>query len=684
MMKNRFIHILVLMILPLMVLSQNVEFEKGNFKNDKGGLKEALLDYEDGDYFYSLSPENAALALSYYLKAYDFNPNNAMLCFKIGLCYLDSRFMDKSMDFFDKAEKLDKNVHPRLKYYYAKALHKNLQFEEAMEMYSFYKKSMQSEEADKMLPIVKRNIEECNLGMEMVKNPLNVSIVNMDTSINTQFLDYGPVINIDESIMFFSSRRPESIGRKQSEVDLMSYEDIYYSEKKDGAWQKAENIGKPVNTKFNDGVVGIAPDGNTLIMYRDKNGGDLYYSELHGDKWDEPKPFPEPVNSKYQESSASFSASGKRLFFVSDRPGGYGEKDIYYCDIDDKGNYSKARNLGSKVNTEGNEIGVFAHADGKTLYFSSKNHEGIGDYDVYKVEYENHRWLNPINLGYPINTPSPEVFFSIGASGRNAYYSSDREGGLGKQDIYHITFLGPAKIPVFSVGEQLIAINDAIYIEANIENKLEIEGSLLTLLKGVVVDEDSNKPIEAIIELIDNEEGKILATFNSNSVSGKYVISLPSGKNYGLAIYADGYLFYSDNFEIPEYEIYHEATRDVRLQKVKVGSKVDLRNVFFAYNKSDVSNASKVELDRVISMMNKYSNLSLKIDGHTDNIGSAGFNNKLSLQRAKAVVNYIVAKGISKDRFTYNGYGFSKPKATNATAEGRKLNRRCEIKIIEK
>lgn len=680
-MKKRFVHIAILVIMPFMVFAQNVEFEKANFKN-KDGLKEAIFDYEDGDYYYSLSPDNAELALSFYLKAYKFNPSNAILNFKIGLCYLDSKPLSKAFDFFDSAYKLDPLVNPRYNYYYAKAYHKNLQFDKAKELYELYKKNMSSDENNMMLKTVKRNIKECTNGIRMVKNPVNVSIKNVGPAINSEHLDYGPVVNIDESMMFYSARRPESIGGKRSKMDLMYFEDIYWAEKNNGEWQKSKNIGEPINTDYNDGVVGIAPDGNTMILFRDNNGGDLYYSKRHGNEWEKPIAFPKPINSKYLESSASYSASGTRLFFVSDRPGGYGMKDIYYCDIDEKGNYSNPRNLGSRVNTEGDEIGVFAFADGKTIYFSSKEHDGIGDYDVYKATYKNHRWLEPVNLGYPINTPDPEVFFSIGASGRNAYYSSDREGGLGKQDVYRITFLGPKKEPSYSTSEQLIAVNDVI--EADVESKVKVDGSLLTLLKGVVTDEVTSKPVEATIELIDNEAGKIIATFQSNSASGKFVISLPSGKNYGFAIYADNYLFYSDNFEIPEFEEYHEVTRNVALQKIIVGSTVDLRNVFFAYNKSNIDSQSKVELDRIISLMKKHKKLKLEVDGHTDNIGSAGFNKKLSLQRAKAVVNYIVAKGISKDRFAYNGYGFSKPKATNATVEGRKLNRRCEIKIIDK
>ncbi len=518
----------------------------------------------------------------------------------------------------------------------------------------------------------------------MLENPTRVFVENLGSSINSEYPDYGVVVNIDESMMFYSARRPTTTGGNRSPVDMMYYEDTYWTISSDGKWLNSKNMGKPINNQYHDAVVGIAPDGNTLIIYRDENGGDLFWSKRIADSWTSPQAFPSPINTDYQESSASFSANGKRLYFVSYRPKGYGGKDIYYVDIDNNGRMGSVVNLGNTVNTSSDEIGVFAHADGKTIYFSSTGHPGIGSYDVFKSEYNNKSWSKPINLGYPVNTPGPEVFFSIGASGRNAYFSTSREGGLGGQDIYKITFLGPPKEPTYATSEQLIAVDDAINYNAEIESKLQMHSSQLTLLKGVIRDDITQKPIEATIELIDNEQGEILARFSSNSLSGKYVISLPSGNNYGLAVYADNYLFYSDNFEIPKYEQYRVLARDINLQRVEIGSAIELKNVFFSYKKSNVNKESKVELDRIVALMNKYSKLKLEVNGHTDNIGDNEYNLKLSQKRAEAVVNYLVSKGVPRERLTAKGYGFTKPISDNSTEEARSMNRRSEIIIVGK
>ncbi|OYT11186.1 MAG: hypothetical protein B6I18_05155 [Bacteroidetes bacterium 4572_112] len=680
---RKIIILLFVFIIPMVGVSQkNVEFLKSNFKNDKKGLKEAVLNFQDGDSYYEESENAAKVALEYYLKANAFNPNNALLNYKIGLCYLKVFPASKAITYIEKAKKLDPEVDSKIDYSYGHALHLDLQFDKAIKVYTRFKRNMTPKEKKDMLTTVNRNIAECYTGIEMLKNPVRVTIDNLGEAINTEYPDYGAVVNIDESMLFFSSRRANSTGGKINPEDDMYFEDAYLSIKEGDEWLPAENMSKPINTKYHDAVVGVAPDGNTLILYRDENGGDLFHSERKGDKWTTPKAFEAPINSKYQETSASFSYNGKRLYFVSDRPGGYGKKDIYYCDIREDGTYRAARNLGKNVNTAFDEVGVFAHADGKTVYFSSMGHQGMGSYDVYKTVFEVNKWSAPENLGYPINTPSPEVYFSVGASGKNAYYSSNLEGGFGDQDIYKITFLGPEVL----TEEQRLALADSVgnNTAAAGAGVLIAGTSQLTLLKGTVVDELTLEPIEADIELVINDTSNVVATFKSNSVTGKYLVSLPSGDNYGLAISAHGYLFYSDNFNIPEFEEYNEVTRNIKLQRIEIGSHVILNNVFFEYKKYDVSEESKTEINRIIALMKKYETIKIEIDGHTDNIASAKYNIALSKKRAQSVVDYIVSNGIDKSRIVAKGYGFAKPIATNDTAEGRKLNRRSEIIITDK
>jgi len=661
----------------------NVEFKRSNFPN-KASYKEAIKNIEDGDYYFDLGGSNVFLALEYYLKANKLNPDNASLNYKIGLCYLEAKPAIKSIEFLQKSKKLDNNVSDYYDLYLAKAYHINLQFDKASAIYKVFRDNMTPEISALESDNVNRYIDECKNGKEIIKTPIRVIIENLGPNINSEYPDYGAVVNMDESVIFYSSRRPTTTGGERSPVDMMYFEDTYWSEKKDDKWKSAKNIGKPINSSAHDGVVGIAPDGQTLLIYRDDNGGDIYWSKQKGKQWTNPMPFPAPINSEYQESSASYSYDGKRLFFVSDRPGGYGGKDIYYSDRDINGNWGTVKNLGNVVNTVFDEIAVFVYADGKTLYFSSEGHYGMGGFDIFRTVYENNKWSVPQNIGYPVNSPDPDVFFSIGASGRNAYYSSNREEGLGDQDIYKITFLGPEKEPIYSSEDPLLASNSESFRNADIEKSISVRTSQLTLLKGVVIDEITQEPIEASVELIDNEEGEVLASFHSNSATGKYLISLPSGHNYGIAVSAEGYLFYSDNFVIPQYESYKEVRRDIKLQRVEIGKGIALNNIFFEYKKASLSKESKVELSRILKLMKKYPSLEIEVSGHTDNVGGADYNKTLSLRRAKSVVNYLVKNGIDANRMTAKGYGFDKPIASNDTDEGRKKNRRSEVIITKK
>jgi outer membrane protein OmpA-like peptidoglycan-associated protein/tetratricopeptide (TPR) repeat protein len=682
MIKNTLVAILLL-ISSFAFAQRDVEFSKANFSNDKAGLKIAIKNIEDGDYYFNLGRSNIEIALDYYLRANHFNPNNSELNYKIGLCYLEAKPAKEGIKYFLKAKKLNDKVDEEYYLYLAKAYHLDLQFDTAIKYYKYYKDNLPPSKASQ-LEDIELSIEECKNGKELVKKPVRVFIENLGSTINGEYPDYGAVVNMDESMIFFTSRRPTTTGGNRNPLDMMYFEDAYWSIKRSKIWLPAKNIGKPINTVGHDAVVGIAPDGQTLLLYRDDNSGDIYWSKQKGDNWTRPNAFPEPINSKYQESSAAFSYNGNRIFFVSNRPGGYGGKDIYYCDRAKNGKWGKAVNLGNTINTSFDEIAVFVQADGKTIYFSSEGHYGMGSFDIFKSVYENGKWSKPENLGYPINSPDPDVFFSIGASGRNAYFSSNREEGMGDQDIYKITFLGAEKKPVFSTEDPLIASNSMGFKEADIENKISMQTSQLTLLKGIVTDEITEKPLEATIELIDNEENEVLATFNSNSASGKYLISLPSGHNYGLSISAEGYLFYSANFIIPKAESYKEVVRNVQLQRIEIGKGIALKNIFFEYKKANLNKESKMELNRLVNLMKKYPTLRLEISGHTDNVGDEEYNQKLSLLRANAVVGYLVKNGIQSDRLVAKGYGFSQPIATNDTEEGRQQNRRSEIKIIGK
>ena len=484
-------------------------------------------------------------------------------------------------------------------------------------------------------------------------------ITNLGNTVNTSYQEYAPIISADASLLMFTTKRPSNGKKKQKEI----LEQIWYSEMNDVSknWDAAKALPENINNpKRNISNIALSNDGHKLLLYVDEltGTGDISESELKGNNWSDPVKLPQPINSISHESSASYAPDGKTIYFVSDRSGGKGGRDIWSCQQNNDGKWGKAINLGPLVNSSEDEEAIFMHPDGKTLYFSSKRKGGIGGYDIYKTELVKNKWSIPKNIGKPINTEGDDLFFVMEANGKVAYYSSDQKGTLGEKDIFKITFTSTSK-------------------------KKEL-GPRLTLLKGTVSDEKTGALLESDIELIDNEKHEVIAKFKSNSVTGRYLISLPSGKNYGINVIANGYLFQSENVTLPDSAAYHEIIKNIKLKKLEVGTKIILNNIFFDYDKSTIKAESKNELERLTKLLNENKELKIEISGHTDNKGSASYNQKLSESRAKTVVDYLIAQGIVQDRLVYKGYGFTQPIFTNETEEERQLNRRTEFKIISK
>lgn len=487
---------------------------------------------------------------------------------------------------------------------------------------------------------------------------VKVEIKNTGKVINSTFSDGAPVISADGSVMMFTSRRP--VSEKEIKKQKESMEHVYMSEynKTTKKWSAPKLLPEDINVEGrNNSAIALSNDGQKLLLYRDdENGnGDIWESELNGTAWSEPVKLPDPINSKYQETSASLSPDGRTIYFVSNRPGGKGGLDIWYCKQDSAGHWGMAINIGAPINTKQDEEGVFIHPDGKTLYFSSKGHGGLGGYDIFKSVYENGKWSEPVNLGAPINTKGDDVFFVMEANGETGYYASKMAGGIGDYDIYKISF-----IPV----------------------KKKNTGPKLTLIQGMVVDDETSQPIEASIITTDNEKNTELAKVKSNSSTGKFLISLPSGKNYGISANAPGYLFYSDNFNIPDTAAYKEVVLTIRLKKLQVGKQIVLHNIFYDFDKATLRSESLSEMERLVALMNENPSMKVEISSYTDNKGSQAYNLNLSQARAQSVVNYLINKGISKDRLVAKGYGMANPIASNDTDDGRQMNRRTEFKIL--
>jgi outer membrane protein OmpA-like peptidoglycan-associated protein/tetratricopeptide (TPR) repeat protein len=668
-----------LISLSIFSFGQGKEFIKKNFKDNVKGFKHAMDSIIKGDFYYNQGIHYYRYAIPYYMSAENFNPENAMLNYKIGRCMLYSSVKSRAAIYLGKALRLFPLINADVYYYLGRANQLAMNWDTAKIDYNIY---LQTLTPDKVAQIadVQKKMQECDNGKQLCQVPVHAYIDNLGATINTKYPEYRPLISADETKLIFTSRMPTPNGDNIDSYDGESFEKVFATTYKDGTWSPSVNLGAPVNTKSHDATAGLSPDGQTLYIYRTHGNGDIYWSHYTNSIWTDPVRMSDSINSFGKEASITVSTDGKIFYFISDRLGGYGMGDIYKVTTDSLGNFGSPQNLGPTVNTPYDEEGVFLQSDNKTLYFSSTGHNTMGGYDIFKTVYENGTWSTPENPGYPINTPYDDVFYVAPANKKHAYFSSDRNGSTGDMDIYMITYRTAEKPVVLSNAPPSLA-----GITSNMADVMTSGTTAINIvLRGIVVDSETHKPLLASIELVDNKKNQVLANLTTDSVSGNYVVSLLSGINYGISVKADNYLFYSANINLTDSNHIREIVKNIALQPLEIGSHIALRNIFFDFDRYTLRKESKPELQLVIDLLTKYPSLTVEISGYTDSKGTKAYNLNLSTQRAKSVVDYLVAHGIKANRLVSKGYGMDNPVASNATDAGRQLNRRTEFKITGK
>ncbi|WKN30511.1 OmpA family protein [Porifericola rhodea] len=488
-----------------------------------------------------------------------------------------------------------------------------------------------------------------------INQPVKFNPEPIRGGMNQLGLQYFPVLTVDQEQMIFTGRRG----------NLPQYdEDIYVSKKlKNGEWSEPELLSPNLTTRANEGTCTISADGRTLIFTacQERSGlgsCDLYISYKIGEDWTVPKNLGGQVNGKSWESQPSLSADGKTLYFISDRAGGIGRRDIYVSYRNEKGEWSKAENLGKDINTARDEVSPFIHANGQTLYFASNGLPGFGEFDLFVAEKQGTGWTTPKNLGYPINTKEDQASLFITADGKDAYYSHEQRQG----DRYVSSFIFTFEIP-----EEIRVSNKSSYVE------------------GIVYDASTKEPLGASVELIDLNSQQKIAQVDSDPKLGEYLMVLTEGSEYALYVERDGYLFESLTFNYSHknsQDINKPLHIDIYLQPIVKGKETVLNNIFFDVDKYEIKSASEPELNKVAQFLRENPDIKITINGHTDNQGSADYNLELSSRRAKAVYDYLIKLGIAENRLQYRGYGQSKPVETNDTEEGRQANRRIAFEIL--
>lgn len=582
------------------------------------------------------------------------DPSYARAWLLKGDMYYDLKENNNAVASYSKAVEIDTSVFPPAYYIMANLYFDMENYEEAKINYRKYLAFNPRILAE--LKRISDNLPLCNYRSEMKKKPVTFNPVNIGPNVNSDGYEYINAVSLDESQLFFT--------RKGS--DVRSDESFCRSISARSAsgqlnWSPAIEIGAPINTPGNEGALCVSPDGMTIIITCCSRGDsygscDLYVSHKLGDNWLEPQNLGAEINTIAWESQPCLGADGRSLYFVSTRKGGFGGSDIWKSTLQDDGYWSKPENLGESINTASDEMAPFIHPDGRTLYFSSRGHLGMGGADLFMCRLDaNGNWQKPENFGFPVNTSRDEINLIINAKGSEAFISAEREKGFGNTDIYR-----------FEIPENM-------------------RPASVSFVQGKVYDKNTLVPLSAAFELIDMQENRVIASSTSNAFTGEFMMSLPVDKQYALNVSRKDYLFYSANFSVNKgNDSLNPVKLDVPLQGVAIGEKVILRNIFFESGKFELLTDSKAELGKLIGFLKKNTSMQIEIGGHTDNEGTDAANLILSQNRAKAVYNYLTENGIDAARLSYKGYGETMPLVSNSTAEGRANNRRTEFKVISK
>ncbi|GAB4450227.1 MAG: OmpA family protein [Bacteroidia bacterium] len=480
-------------------------------------------------------------------------------------------------------------------------------------------------------------------------------IINLGSNVNSNYYELNPYITPDGSKLFFvRENHPQNTKYPQPT------QDIWFCKKQpDGSWGVAQHLGFPFNTIHRNTIIGQSSDGTIRYIKGyfikgewKKNGFSVSFLGKEG--WSDPKGFEVPKYDKMCKGdyvTNNFSSSNNILLMsFSETEEKIANYDIYVSFLKN-GEWTKPLKVGPGIiSGQYSEVSPFLASDNVTLYFSSNRPGGYGSNDIWMSKRLDDTWQNwsePVNLGPDINGPEWDAYFTIPASG----------------DFFYMVKNGEI---------------------VKIKPKEEQKPNPVVLVKGIVLNSKTNQPLEAKIQYIDLSNGEEMGIARSNPNTGEYAIILPYGKNYSFKANKEGYYAVSDNLDLTQISAYKELTRNLLLTPIETGQVVRINNIFFEFAKATLKPESFYELDQLVKLLNDNPTMEIFIAGHTDNVGNDEFNLKLSKDRAKAVVEYLISKGIAASRLTFDGFGESKPVADNSNDEGRALNRRVEFTILKK
>ena len=525
----------------------------------------------DADRYFGI--RNYEEALPKFLEAIRGGEKDPLAHYKAGVCYQKSTEIaeqSKAIPYFEYALKNNAAVPVSGHFELGDLFLRNEELQKAIDSYGRFKELSKADK--KAIAKADRAIEICHHAVTFMSVNRPAVIHNFGSSVNTKYTEYNPVVSADESVLAFTALRPNT-GKTRSGDKFI--EEIFISYNKPGTW--TEPVVVPVASEYNVGTAGISSDGQKMLIFMGgaTDPGNIFVINKSGESWSNPAILASSLNSKFLETTASITPDGKTIYFASDRLGGTGGMDIFKIELQANGTWSAPANLGSPINSKDNEDAPYIHPDKKTIFFTSDGHNTMGGRDIFFSKLMNNKWTRPENMGYPINTTANDNYFTLIADGTRGYFSSDRKGGLGAQDIYYMDMPeGSSGIP-------------------------------LTMIKGRILNTETGKPIPTKIYLIDNETNKKLDfVYDPDPETGNYLIILPPAKNYDMVIESKGFLPYTLNINVPNQDYFYELYQQINLKTIKqfdvvVGQEVQVKNAFYDSNqdvKADLRKTHEAKL----------------------------------------------------------------------------------------
>lgn len=634
-----------------------------------------------------------------FLEAYcKIKTNDGPLNYRLAELLYISRDYVKSEKQFGKVYHNFPDEYPQSLYYQALSFKSQGKYDLAKEMYiKFQKKYKLVKNPPITLISLREEITGCDMSPTLISNPLKVKVEHMNSSINGPHIELSP-ISISDSLMIYSSLRADSTYYFDRDDTLKIPTRQFYTAKLSGNdWIGGKLVDEPINIPgVETGNGAFSRDGKRFYFTRSKRNwegkmrSELFVAHRNKNIWEEPIKLNEKINTpNYTTTQPTVGYTSKAnleiVYFVSDRPGGRGGFDIWYSIYNIKKDiYNTPKNLGIKINTAGNEMTPFYDNDTHILYFSSTEHAGLGGYDIFKSLGDIRKWYTPRNLGYPINTSYDDLYFTISKNAQDGYLVSNRPGGNSFRnptccdDIYQYRWTDFIKI----------GVTGTIYpAEQGKITKNTTEAQLMAM-------KDTIKPLnKAIISLymIDKEtKEKIFIDKDTTKLDGSYKFKLLPDQDYKFEM--EGSQYFNEQVNISTDGInfsYVIEMPPIWVNILSTEKPIILKNLYYEFDKSELTSISKKNIDSTLfELMEKATDIIVEVSAHTDSLGNAEYNKKLSQDRAENVVKYLISKGISKKRLIAKGYGAEKPIAPNYkpdhsdNPEGRDKNRRTEFFIV--